>query len=141
MVRPLLESGTEIDILSHSWGTVVAYEGLRELEDNGLTTPLVRNFFTVGSALSIIPVVLRLRPANKDGRKPAMARRWININAHGDPVGGPLKNRPFQVDEEDLDLPNLGCGSFDASCAHGSYFQVANVAVNRDIFARNINTV
>jgi hypothetical protein len=38
-------------------------------------------------------------------------------------------------------LPNLGCSFFDPSCAHGSYFKVANVAVNRDIFARNINAV
>ena len=141
VVRPLLESGTEIDILSHSWGTIVAYEGLRELEDGGFTTPLVRNFFTAGSALSIFPVKARLRPANKDGRKPAMARRWVNIDAHGDPVGGPLQGRPFQVDEENLDLPNLGCSFFDPTCAHGSYFQAANVAVNRDIFARNINAV
>ncbi len=110
VVRPLLESGTEVDIISHSWGTVVAYEGLRELEDGGLTTRLVRNFFTVGAALSIFPVKARLLPANKDGRKPAMVRRWINLNAHGDPVGGALQGRPYQVDEEHLDLPNLGCG-------------------------------
>jgi hypothetical protein len=141
VVRPLLASGSDIDIISHSWGTVVAYEGLRELEGGGFTTPLVRNFFTVGSALSLFPVKARLLDANKDGRKPAMVHRWINLDAHGDPVGGPLQGRPFQVDEEDLDMPNLGCSFFDPSCAHGSYFQVANVAVNRDIFARNINAV
>jgi hypothetical protein len=139
VVDPLLRSGAEIDIISHSWGTVVAYEGLRELEDGGLTSPLVRNFFTVGAALSIFPVKLRLRPANRDGRKPAMVRRWINLDAKGDPVGGRLQGQPYQVDEEDLGLPNLGCGFFDAGCAHGSYFKVDNVRVNRDIFARNIN--
>ena len=139
VVSPLLQAGAEIDVLSHSWGTVVAYEGLRELEDAGLTSPLVRNFFTVGSALSIFAVKLKLRPANRDGRKPAMVRRWINLDAKGDPVGGPLKGQPFEVDEDDLDLPNLGCGFLDATCAHGSYFKIENVQVNRDIFARNIN--
>jgi hypothetical protein len=140
VVGELLRSGAEIDIISHSWGTVVSYEGLRELEDGGLSNPLVRNYFTVGAALSIFPVKMRLRPANRDGHKPAMVRRWINLNAKGDPVGGPLQGQPYEVDEEDLDLPNLGCGFFDAGCAHGSYFTVPNVQVNRDIFARNINS-
>jgi len=138
VVRPLLEQSVEVDVLSHSWGTVVAYEGLRELESS-FSAPLVRNFFTVGSALSIFAVKSRLRPANRDGRRPRVVRRWINLDAQGDPVGGRLKGQPFQVDEEDLNLPNMGCGFLDASCAHSSYFQVDNVAVNRDIFARNIN--
>lgn len=133
-----LRDGSAIDIISHSWGTVVAYEGLRELESS-YPTPLIHNFFTVGSALSLYPVRWRLRSANRDGRKPRNVRRWINLDAQGDPVGGPLKGQPFQVDEEDLDLPNMGCGRFDASCAHSSYFKPDNVRVNRDIFARNIN--
>jgi len=133
-----LRDGSAIDIISHSWGTVVAYEGLRELEST-FSTPLIHNFFTVGSALSLFPVRWRLRSANRDGRKPRNVRRWINLDAQGDPVGGPLKGQPFQVDEEDLDLPSMGCGRFDASCAHSSYFKLDNVRVNRDIFARNIN--
>ncbi len=75
VVRPLLESGALVDIISHSWGTVVAYEGLRELEDAGLTQPSVRHFFTVGAALSIFLVQLRLRPANRDGHRPDLVRR------------------------------------------------------------------
>lgn len=135
VVRPLLEGGAELDIISHSWGTVVAYEGLRQLEDDGLTVPGVRNFFTVGAALSIFLVKLRLRPANRDGHRPAMVRRWVNLDANGDPVGGRLQGRPYQVDAEFLDLDNLGCGRLDAVCAHGSYFESDNVTVNRDIFA------
>jgi hypothetical protein len=139
VVRPLLEAGDELDIIAHSWGTVVAYEGLRQLEDDGVTVPGVRNFFTAGAALSIFLVKLRLRPANRDGHRPAAVRRWVNLNAHGDPVGGPLQGRPYQVDAEFLDLLNHGCGRFDASCAHGSYFQPDNVEVNRDIFAAFID--
>ena len=52
VVRPLLEGGARVDVISHSWGTVVAYEGLRQLEDDGLVEPRVHNFFTVGAALS-----------------------------------------------------------------------------------------
>jgi hypothetical protein len=143
-VRPELAAGNEIDVISHSWGTVVAYEGLRELEDKGVSLASVRNFFTVGAALSIGAVKLGLRSQNKDGRKPTGVRRWVNLNARGDLVGGPLQGRPYEVDEDRVNLDPFGCGNFlglvNPSCAHGSYFQSGNDAVNRDIFARFINT-
>jgi hypothetical protein len=143
VVRPELEVARELDIIGHSWGTVVAYEGLRQLEDEGLTAPLVRNFFTVGAALSIGPVKRRLRAANRDGRKPASVRRWINLDAHGDIVGGPLKGRPYEVDFDFVSLEPVGCNGFlglvNPSCAHSSYFDADNVAVNQSIFARFID--
>ena len=105
-------NGVEIDIISHSWGTVVAYEGLRQLVDSGDSTPIVRNFFTVGAALSIGPVKMRLRPANQNGVKPANVNRWINLDARGDLVGGPLQGRPYQVDMDFVNLDPVGCGSF-----------------------------
>jgi hypothetical protein len=137
-VRQLLADHDQIDVIAHSWGTVVAYEGLRALEDEGLTNPQVGSFFTVGAALAIGLVRTRLLPANRDGHKPALVRQWINLNAHGDPVGGQLQGI-FAVDEEFLDLPNLGCGILDVGCAHGSYFKQDNEQVNRDIFAAFIN--
>jgi hypothetical protein len=139
VVGPLVKAGVEIDIIAHSWGTVVAYEGLRELADGGQTQTNVRNFFTVGAALAIFLAKKRLRPQNQDGRRPAMVRRWVNINAAGDPVGGRLMGRPYQVDVESLQVPNLGCGFLDASCAHGSYFVANNLVVNRDIFGHFTN--
>lgn len=142
VVGPQLSSGVELDIISHSWGTVVAYEGLRQLADSGTTTPLVRDFFTVGAALSIGPVKSRLRDANKDGRKPANVKRWINLDARGDLVGGPLKGRPYEVDLDFVNLDPTGCGGFlgivSPVCAHSSYFVDDNTSVNRDIFARFI---
>lgn len=144
VVRPQLAAGNEIDVISHSWGTVVAYEGLRELEDAGVSLTGVRNFFTVGAALSIGAVKLGLRSQNKDGRKPTGVRRWVNLDARGDLIGGPLQGRPYAVDEDRLNLEPFGCGSFlgavNPSCSHSSYFQSGNDAVNRDIFARFINT-
>jgi len=139
LVRPLLESGAELDVISHSWGTVVAYEALRELASQGVNAGRVRNFFTVGSALSIGPVKAKLRPANKDGQRPAMVRRWVNLDARGDVVGGTLKGRPYAVDMDFLNLNPVGCKQFlgivDPGCAHGSYFVSHNKPVNRDIFA------
>jgi len=139
----LLAEGAEVDVISHSWGTVVAYEGLRELEDQGFTDSRVRNFFTVGAALSIPPVKRRLRRANRDGRKPELVSRWVNLDARGDVVGGPLQGRPYHVDEDFPNLEPTGCaagflGRISPSCAHGSYFVSENEAVNRDIFAHFI---
>jgi hypothetical protein len=143
VVRPLLQAGNELDIIGHSWGTVVAYEGLRQLEDEGFSTPLVRNFFTLGSALSIGTVKRHLRPANRDGRKPASVKRWINIDARGDVVGGPLQGRPYAVDLDFVNLTPVGCNTFGPlvtpTCAHSSYFVPTNLQVNRDILAFHIN--
>ena len=142
VVQPALQAGLELDIVAHSWGTVVAYEALRQLEDEGLQSPLVRNFFTVGAALSIGPVKMQLRGANKNGKKPASVRRWVNLNAHGDIIGGALKGRPYDDDIDVIKLAPFGCNSIlglvNPVCAHSSYFVSGNVAVNRDIFANYI---
>lgn len=142
IVRPLLTQGGQVDIISHSWGTVVSYEGLRELEDLSLAGR-VNNFFTVGSALSIGPVYSSLRPKNKDGDLPAGVTRWINLDAKGDLVGGLLRDK-FAVTQENLNLEPTGCSSFlgivNLGCAHSSYFDRRNVEVNRNIFARWLNS-
>jgi hypothetical protein len=146
VVGPLLAAGTRVDVISHSWGTVVAYEGLRELEQRALSGR-VANWFTAGSALSISPVQGRLRPENRpaNGRRaptPALVDAWINLDAKGDPVGGPLGSR-FPVNREYLELDPIPCsrqfwGGYEIGCAHGSYFQTPNLKVNRDIFAGHI---
>ena len=111
VVGPQLRSGRELDIIAHSWGTVVAYEGLRQLDAEAQIGRQIRNFFTVGAALSIAPVKLRLRSANRDGKKPKAVRRWVNLDAHGDIIGGPLKGRPYAVDFDFLNLSPVGCNS------------------------------
>jgi hypothetical protein len=137
VVRPLLESGAEVEIISHSWGTVIAYEGLRRLLDPGSPglRGTVHNLFTVGSALSIGPVKLNLAGRVAGGAKPQRVSRWVNIDAQFDIVGGHIQGVPFAVDVERLHLAPVGC-SFPVTptCAHGSYFVDQNVRVNRDIF-------
>jgi hypothetical protein len=146
VVRPLLATGSTLDLISHSWGTVVAYEGLRELEQDSGLTGRVANWFTVGSALSIPPVQATLRPANRPkqsipGPCPALVDRWINLDAKGDLVGGALRHR-FMVSREYLNLEPSGCTAswkgYELGCSHGSYFQPSNTHVNRDIFAAHI---
>ncbi len=143
VVLPLLTSGAQIDIISHSWGTVVAFEALRLLDrDSRLATGSVLNWFTVGSALSIPEIKRRLIPEAIDGRRPRLVRRWVNLDAQGDIVGGPLKGVPYQVDEEFLNLPPTGCSKFfgliNPTCAHSSYFNSANGTVNQGIFGKFI---
>jgi hypothetical protein len=145
VVRPLLQGGFQVEVITHSWGTVVAYEALRQMDsDPTLPAGGVLNFFTVGSALSIFEVQQNLLPTSSDGQRPRVAARWVNLNAHGDIVGGGLQDNPFQVDAEFLNLDPITCPAFlgivNPSCAHSSYFLPENVAVNRDIFGRFIES-
>lgn len=133
-VEPRLAAGDAIDVVSHSWGTVVAYEGLVRLEAQGLPGR-VRNFFTVGSALAWAVIRARLEDAARDGHRPAMVDAWINLNAIGDFVGGPLAG--LSVTHEHLSEPAVGCGLLSLpTCPHSSYFNAENLSVNRDRFAR-----
>lgn len=137
IVRPLIRQGFPLEIITHSWGTVVAYEGLRHLDgDSTLPSLSVRNFFTLGSALSIAPVRHNLFDRVIDGRKPRLVSRWINLDARGDLVGGGLVGH-FAVDLERLRLPPVGCGLIPTLvCAHSSYFKPANLEVNANTLGR-----
>jgi metacaspase-1 len=136
VARPLLENGAQVIVISHSWGTVVAYEALRRLDSDSGFSGSVATLFTVGSALSIPPVKRRLLPEAIDGQRPAAVGRWVNLNARFDIIGGHLRGNPFAVDYEYLNLEPVGCSALIPNpwCAHGSYFNRDNLAVNRDIF-------
>ena len=143
IVTPLLERGHEIDIVSHSWGTVVALEGLHQLSEENFEGT-IKNLFTVGSALSIGSVQRRLRDGAETGEKPELVENWVNLDARGDIVGGTLRTFSTDVDFEFLNLEPVGCnpGTFGVSgqCAHSSYFDPHNTKVNQDIFARFISS-
>ena len=149
VVRPLLEQGQHLHVLAHSWGTVVSYEGLRRLDTAGLPGR-VANLVVLGSALSIGPVQSNLLGRVQSVSKPGLVDRMINIDAGGDVVGGDI-SPPFDVDAQHLDTLPTGCSTFfvrrifgrriarSPVCAHSSYFDTDNVAVNRDIIAAAIN--
>ena len=66
-----------------------------------------------------------------------MVDAWININAIGDFVGGPLGS--FAVTHEHLSEQAVGCGFLSLpTCPHSSYFNAENLSVNRDRFAGHI---
>ncbi len=143
VVQPRLARGETIDVISHSWGTVVAYAALRALEVSSYPGR-VATFFTVGAALAISFIKNRLRPT--DGRRPRLVDRWVNIDAKGDIVGGSLRAVGLAVDAEFLNLEPTGCTPFGGflqlyqpACSHSSYFKSNNTVVNRDIFAKSID--
>lgn len=142
VVKPLIKKGHQLEIISHSWGTVVAFEALHRLAQQGeVSDHAVHNLFVVGSALSMAPVRRYLIDEAKEGRKPRCVENWVNLDARYDIVGGPLKEIPFDVDFEYLNLKPVGCWPipFNWACAHSSYFHAENKKVHRDIFARHIS--
>lgn len=144
VVRPLLESGKTLHIISHSWGTTVAFEGLKRLDDDSLSG-IVKNLFTVGSALSIGTVRRNLFGRVSNGSKPTHVQHVFNLDAGGDAVGGSISEH-FTIDSEYIGLDPVGCRkipftgiAMSLSCAHSSYFNSDNTLVNRNIFGRWIN--
>ena len=144
VVRPYLASGSKVHIIAHSWGTVVAYEGMRRLDSVSLPGK-VKNLIYAGSALSFDLVESNLFGRVTDGRRPIHVNSIANIDAGGDIVGGPIGDS-FVVDFEKDGIEPHGCTTipftdiaFSPTCAHRSYFKSGNKKVNRDIFAKRIN--
>lgn len=137
VLGPLLAEGRSVELFSHSWGTVVAYEALHRLSGDAYAGR-IHNWFTIGSALAISFVAKRLRPSHGD--KPSLVENWINLDAKGDAVGGSVLATGMKVDREYLRLNPVGCnailGIFSPACAHSSYFHQDNHQVNRKIFAK-----
>lgn len=125
-LRPLAGSCDNISIIPHSWGTVVAYESLLDLETE-MPVLQIAHLFTLGSPLWLVQSLLE----DTSGRKPSNVVNWVNIHAQGDMIGAGL-TPAFQVDA-DYTVPDFGGGD-----PHGSYFVPGNVAVQRDIVAAAI---
>ena len=125
-LRPLVNSEYSISLIAHSWGTVVAYESLLDMEVE--LPPLgIANLITLGSPLWLVHHLLD----DRSGRKPGNLANWVNIHARGDLIGSWLSSG-FQVDKE-FEVPNFGNGD-----PHGSYFMVGNEAVQHDIIAQAV---
>ncbi len=128
-LRTLANSAYDCSIIAHSWGSVVAYESLIDLEME-LPTFRLANLFTLGSPLWLVQPLLD----DRSGRKPRNVGRWVNVHAQGDLIGSWLKPG-FQVDQ-DYAVPNFGGGD-----AHESYFVVGNMQVQHDIVAADVPTI
>jgi metacaspase-1 len=125
-LRPLVEAEHRVSVVSHSWGTVVAYDALLDLAVE-LPTLRVAQLFTLGSPLWAVRRFLE----DSTGQKPAEVELWMNIEARGDPVGSWL-SPAFRVDR-DFQVPSFGPGD-----PHGSYFAEGNEAVQGNLVAKTI---
>lgn len=126
VLRPLADAQTSVSIIAHSWGTVVSYDALLDLEVE-LPRLKVANLITLGSPLWMVRRLLE----DRSGRKPGQTARWINIHARGDLVGSWLQ--PAFRDDKDFLVPAFGNVG-----AHSSYFAPNNAAVQREIIARYV---
>jgi hypothetical protein len=127
VLRPIGGGDYRVSIIAHSWGTVVAYESLIDLEQE---EPALRvaNLFTLGSPLWLVRGLLE----DTSGRRPGGLGFWMNIDARGDPIGSWL-SPAFEVDR-DHQVPSYG------GDPHGSYFVQGNTAVQRDLIATTIKS-
>jgi hypothetical protein len=141
-VSNLLNDGFVVHVIAHSWGSVVAFEGLKRLETHALPENN-GSFFTLGSALSLSPVQTNLFQRIANGDKPELVNYWSNVDAAWDFVGGRIGG-VFEVDEDLLDLQPIGCDGFfgivNPVCAHSSYFHIDNKKVQKTIVAKQINS-
>ena len=126
VLRPFAGGEEQVAIIAHSWGTVVAYDSLLDLQVEQPALA-VADLITLGSPLWLVRRLLE----DRSGRKPGQVAQWVNVHARGDLVGAWL-SPGFRVDEE-FEVPTFGGGD-----AHGSYFVAGNEAVQRDIIARAI---
>jgi hypothetical protein len=122
-LRMLADSGDNCSIIAHSWGTVVVYESLLDLEKE-IPALQLAHLFTLGSPLWLVHYLLD----DPSGRKPRNVANWVNVHAQGDVIGAGL-TPGFQVDA-DYAVANFGGGD-----PHASYFVVGNAAVEHDIVA------
>lgn len=103
-VRSAFSANTETVVVSHSLGTVIAYNVLRHDDDsNNLSVPL---FVTLGSPLAVTVVKKMVRPIGH----PRCARRWFNAMDERDVVAlFALDSDHFDVDpaiENKTDVDN-----------------------------------
>ncbi|MEJ7652663.1 MAG: hypothetical protein WKH64_04575 [Chloroflexia bacterium] len=122
-LRDLVDSSQyQVSIVSHSWGTVVAYDSLLDLDVElpGLRVPTLMTF---GSPLWLIRRLLE----DRSGRKPPQVGQWVNVHARGDLVGAWLTPAGFKVDHE-YEVPG-----FTGVGAHSSYFVEGNDEVQLKI--------
>ena len=126
-VRQAFKPATPAVVVSHSLGTVVAYNMLRrEGEQQGWQVPL---FVTLGSPLAVSAVRKKLAPNGH----PACARRWFNAFDPRDVVAlFPLDAANFPVDPEIVNKDDVNNST---SNRHGISGYLSDPDVAREIYS------
>lgn len=86
-IRRAREQSESVCVVSHSMGTVIAYESLWSLTHDDRRSAGVELFLTLGSPLGMNYVQKRLLGLRDgSGRYPEGVREWVNVSAVGDLV-------------------------------------------------------
>lgn len=87
-IQKTVERAGSVCIVSHSMGTVIAYEALWEMTHEDRRPPGIDLFLTLGSPLGMNYVQRRLLGYGdgRNGSYPAGIRKWVNVSAVGDLV-------------------------------------------------------
>jgi hypothetical protein len=88
-IQKAAEQDGSVCIVSHSMGTVIAYESLWEMTHEDRRPPAIGLFLTLGSPLGMNYVQRRLLgygDGGLNGSYPAGIRKWVNVSAVGDLV-------------------------------------------------------
>ena len=138
IVERLLQEGGEIDLIAEGWGSVVAYECLLTMESLNMRGK-IRTFLTIGSPLSLVPVRELMDEGAQSVRRPALIKRWGNIDLQSDLLGGQILNHPFQVDFEFLELPDFLGAPNSKSSVHIPYPAPCIERISPELLARVLN--
>ena len=136
--------GEPFTLVAHSQGTIISYEVLRSLEDDGL---VVNEYVTLGSPLGIREVQDFLAPS--DLRVPARVEKWHNFADPLDPValdkglGGDFDPRGFIQDGLVLNARSRRLMEFNPHSAvgylaHPNVRRVVHDAMRLDTMSRFI---
>ena len=82
---PNLSNGERIMLISHSMGTIIAYDVLREIGKENPSQRLA-HFVTIGSPLGLPHVTHKAREEWRMLRTPSIVDRWTNFADRRDPV-------------------------------------------------------
>ncbi len=99
---PALEKGTRTMLISHSMGTIIAYDVLREL---GISNPTFRlpHLITIGSPLGLPHVVHKIQQEWGTVRTPSIVEKWSNFADRRDPVAADIRLRDdFKANSRDI---------------------------------------
>lgn len=83
--RILQHEGAKIMVLSHSMGTIIAYDVLKELDQDHAHVS-IEQFVTLGSPLGLSHVKYKIFQENSRISTPEVARNWSNFADKRDPV-------------------------------------------------------
>jgi len=83
-LKAMFEQHDDVLLIGHSLGSVICYDTLWELTQEGIKNKI--DFLTVGSPLGLHYFQHRLLGMKPDGEitYPGLIRRWVNISAEGD---------------------------------------------------------